>query len=252
LNRFYRPTTSLVRRRFAPRAGLLGACVLGCLAYGGSALFAAEAHAAGPTPPDGYTSQDVQQDSGATPGSLWSETRTRLLIGMDGNARRPGDLVTVNIDEEFLSKAMADTDTSRESNVGGGIGSLFGLTNAITKANPDMGGEIGLSVTSGSEYKGGGKTTRESEFVGKLTCRVMAVEPNGNLRVWGWKEIRTNRESQYLVLTGLVRPRDIRADNTVDSPKIAEATIDFEGKGVIADKQGPGIGHRVLDHAWPF
>lgn len=225
---------------------------LACLACASGMLVGGYAHAAGPTPPEGYTTQEVLQDPGSAPGSLWSETSTRLLIGMDGNARRPGDLVTVNIDEEFLSQAMADTDTSRESNVGGGIGSLFGITNAITKANPDMGGEIGLSVTSGSEYKGGGKTRRESEFVGKLTCRVMAVESNGNLRVWGWKEIRTNRETQYLVLTGLVRPRDIRADNTVDSPKIAEATIDFEGKGVIADKQGPGIAHRVLDHAWPF
>ena len=80
----------------------------------------------------------------------------------------------------------------------------------------------------------------------------MSVEPNGNLRIWGWKEIRTNRESQYLVLTGLVRPRDIKANNTVESQWIGEASIGFDGKGVIADKQGPGIAHRVMDHAWPF
>ena len=207
---------------------------------------------AGPTPPEGYETRAAEAAGTAPPGSLWSESRTRVLIGMDGNARRPGDLITVDIDEEMLAEALADTSTGRESNMGGGIGSLFGLTNAITRANPDMGGEIGLSVTSNSQYTGDGKTRRESEFAAKLTCKVMSVEPNGNLRIWGWKEIRTNRESQYLVLTGLVRPRDIKANNTVLSQWIGEASIGFDGKGVIADKQGPGIAHRVMDHAWPF
>jgi len=217
-----------------------------------SGLLAGTAAHAAPSPPAGYESQDPVAASAAPPGSLWSEARTRVLIGMDGNARRPGDLITVDIDEEMLAEALADTETGRESNMGGGIGSLFGLTTAITRANPDMGGEIGLSVTSGSDFTGEGKTRRESEFAAKLTCKVMSVEPNGNLRIWGWKEIRTNRESQYLVLTGLVRPRDIKANNTVESQWIGEASIGFDGKGVIADKQGPGIAHRVMDHAWPF
>ena len=87
---------------------------------------------------------------------------------------------------------------------------------------------------------------------GQVTCRVMAVEPNGNLVVWGTKELSVNREHQYLVLTGVVRPRDIRADNSVLSHFVAEARIAYNGSGVVADKQGPGIGHRVMDHVWPF
>jgi flagellar L-ring protein precursor FlgH len=221
------------------RGGLLAAAMVGTAA-------------AAPTPPVGYETKASTATTKAPPGSLWSESQTRVLIGMDGNARRPGDLITVDIDEEMLAEALADTATGRESNVGGGIGSLFGLTSAITRANPDMGGEIGLSVTSESGFVGEGKTRRESEFAAKLTCKVMSVEPNGNLRIWGWKEIRTNRESQYLVLTGLVRPRDIKANNTVLSQWIGEASIGFDGKGVIADKQGPGLAHRVMDHAWPF
>ncbi len=207
---------------------------------------------AGPTPPEGYEQRDLAATPANPPGSLWSETRTRRLIGMDGNARRPGDLITVDIDEELISEQLAGTATSRESNVGGSIGSLFGLTTAITRANPDMGGEIGLSVTGGSDFSGEGKTRAESEFSAKLTCRVMSVEENGNLRIWGWKEIRTNRETQYLVLTGLVRPRDIKANNVVASQWVAEASLNLESSGPIGDKQGPGIAHRVLDHAWPF
>ena len=48
-------------------------------------------------------------------------------------------------------------------------------------------------------------------------------EDTGNLVVFGWKEVRTNRETQYLSLSGVVRPQDIRNDNTISSQVIAEA-----------------------------
>jgi flagellar L-ring protein precursor FlgH len=81
---------------------------------------------------------------------------------------------------------------------------------------------------------------------------VVEKYPNGNLKIYGWKEVRTNRETTYLVLTGIIRPRDIQANNTIESDFVAEAKLQLDGAGVVADKQGPGIGARVVDHAWPF
>jgi flagellar L-ring protein precursor FlgH len=174
------------------------------------------------------------------------------MIGMDGNARRVGDLITVEISEDIRSEVQADTQTKRESNVGGGLGTLFGIGTGITNANSNMGGELGLEVSSNAEFRGDGSTSRETWLTGTLTCRVVEVLPNGTLSVWGWKEVQANREKQYLVLTGTVRPQDIRADNTVDSRHLAELSLQFNGDGTVSDKQGPGLGHRLLDHAWPF
>jgi flagellar L-ring protein precursor FlgH len=188
----------------------------------------------------------------APPGSLWNENTARVLVGMDANARRAGDLITVNITEETRSEILASTESKRESSVGGGVGSLFGLDKGITKANSNMGGELGLSVEGAAEFKGDGKTAREGMLVGRLTCKVIEVQPNGNLIVYGWKEVRSNRETQYLMLTGAVRPQDIKADNTVDSHLLAEAHLEYSGAGTVSDKQGPGIGQRIVDHAWPF
>ena len=70
--------------------------------------------------------------------------------------------------------------------------------------------------------------------------------------MWGYKQIRSNRETQYLVVEGLARPLDIQADNTIVSSLLAEAKIEFNGSGVVADKQGPGIVQRGRHHAWPF
>jgi flagellar L-ring protein precursor FlgH len=68
----------------------------------------------------------------------------------------------------------------------------------------------------------------------------------------GEKQVRVNREIQFIVLKGIVRPQDIQMDNTVSSDLIARAEIEISGRGVVSDPQGPGIGTRILDRAWPF
>ena len=64
--------------------------------------------------------------------------------------------------------------------------------------------------------------------------------------------MRSNKETQYLSLSGMVRPQDIKANNTLQSHLIAEARIEYTGSGVVADKQSPGFGTRIVDHVWPF
>lgn len=186
------------------------------------------------------------------PGNLWNERSARTMLGQDGNTRAVGDLVTVNIYESTSASLAADTETSRKSTVGARIAALFGVETSILKANPNMGPDIAVSTESDSSFSGSGTTTRQSTLTGHLTCEVIEVLETGNLRIYGFKEVRSNRETQYLVLEGIVRPKDIRADNTVDSYLLAQAKFENTGSGVLSDKQGPGIGQRMVDRVWPF
>jgi len=185
-------------------------------------------------------------------GSLWSEAEARALIGMDGNSRRLGDIITVRVSDTSSTSLGADTTTSRDTESSYGIGALLGLETSITTANPNMGGKIELSGTSGSSLAGAGKTTRQGTLEATLTCQVVEVLANGNLRIRGTKEIRVNRETQFLTLEGILRPRDILVDNTVQSDLLADARIEFTGAGVLADKQGAGWATRLADTVWPF
>jgi flagellar L-ring protein precursor FlgH len=188
-----------------------------------------------------------------TPGSLWSELGARTLVGMNGNARRVGDLITIIIEERTITKLTAETGTNRSSGMTGKMGSFFGLGKQITKNNEgNLGGGLGYETASKHDFSGKGTTGRAGTLQGRLTCRVIEVKTNGNLRIWGYKQIRSNRETQYLVVEGLARPLDIQADNTIVSSLLAEARIEFNGSGVVGDKQGPGIVQRGMDHAWPF
>lgn len=186
------------------------------------------------------------------PGSLWSESEARALIGMDGNARRVGDLITVEISDNTTTSLDAGTTTEKTADSKFGIGAILGLETSILNNNADMGGKIELSGTNETSNDGSGSTTRTGTIAATLTCQVVEVMRNGNLRIRGTKQILVNREAQYLTLEGIVRPRDILVDNTIASDLIAEARIEFTGQGVIADKQGVGWATRLGDAVWPF
>jgi flagellar L-ring protein precursor FlgH len=184
------------------------------------------------------------------PGSLWHESSVRELLGLEGGARKIGDLITVLISETTETRIAANTATKRDSTTTAGIGALFGLGTSILEANGETG--LTLEASSATDFNGDGSTERSDSLIGTITCEVTEVHENGNLIIKGWKEIRVNRETQYLFLSGMVRPRDIRLDNTIDSGMVAKARIQMTGNGTVADKQGPGLGQRVVDHVWPF
>ena len=198
-------------------------------------------------------SSSAMPERAPMPGSLWNEVGARSLVGMNGNARRVGDLITVFIEEKTITELTAETGLKRKSDMTGKLGSFFGIGKQITNNNQgNLGGGLGYETESRHGFDGQGKTTRAGSLQGRLTCRVIEVMLNGNLRVWGYKQVRSNRETQYLVVEGLARPLDIQADNTIESSLLAEAKIEFNGAGVVGDKQGPGVIQRAVDHAWPF
>lgn len=187
-----------------------------------------------------------------TSGSLWNEVTARRLMGLDNNARQVGDLITVEIAEQTRSDLGATTDTEKDSSNDFGVGSLLGLETSILNSQPNMGGKLAIETSAGNSYAGKGSTTRDAAVEATLTCEVIEVLPSGNLRIWGWKQVRVNRETQYVVLEGIARPRDVQMDNMISSHLLAQAKIEITGSGVVSDKQGPGIGTRLLDRLWPF
>ena len=159
----------------------------------------------------------------------------------DRVARRVGDVVTIQIVENTSATAVAGTNTKEEYDAGINAGGSGGL---------DFIPLLSGSGSTKSEHKGDGRTTRQGRLTGIITAKVVEVFPNGNLRIEGQKSIIINGERQITVLTGVVRPEDIRPDNSVMSNLIADAEITFKGKGVLANTERPGFFARIFD--WLF
>ncbi len=183
-------------------------------------------------------------------GSLWSDGAASMFS--DHKARHVGDIVTVTISESASASKEASTASDRSSSYQAGIPNFFGLEtkNWVGESGIDLTNIINASGTAA--FDGDGKTVRKGDLTASLTAQVIERYPNGNFKIRGGKEVMVNHEVQIIYVTGIIRPVDITAANTVDSAKVLNARISYTGRGVISDKQKPGWMTRMVDNVWPF
>ncbi len=98
-----------------------------------------------------------------------------------------------------------------------------------------------MSTSQGDNFSSKGSINNTNKVTARITVKVIEVKPNGNLVISGTQNIKQNGESQTITLSGLVRPSDIQADNTVYSSSIADAKLNVAGNGPLASKQRQGI-----------
>ena len=172
----------------------------------------------------------------------------------DLRAHKVGDLVTVNIVETSKAKKKATTKTSRQSSIDAGVNNLMGWETKLDSLgiSSAFDNDPMFKAKMKNSFDGSGETSRDESMTASITARVMEVLPNGNLFVRGSRQIKVNHESQYIVLSGLVRPADVSPDNTVLSSFIGDAKIEYTGSGPVSDKQRPGWLMRLVDFVWPF
>jgi flagellar L-ring protein FlgH len=81
---------------------------------------------------------------------------------------------------------------------------------------------------------------------------VLEVLPNGHLVIGGEKQIGLNQNVEVMRFTGRVDPRAIQPGNFVNSSQIADARIDYRGRGQQAEAQGIGWLARFFLSVIPF
>jgi flagellar L-ring protein precursor FlgH len=186
----------------------------------------------------------------ASSGSLWQESSRSLVA--DFRASRVGDLVMVKIDESPEAKGDADTKLDRESSMSFGVPQLFGFAQALEKSHPGLDMKDVFEVMSKTHFAGTGETTRSSRVEAAMAVRVKKALPNGDLFVEGTKVLHVNDEELHIYVSGVVRPEDIAQDNSVNSSVVADAEIEFVGRGVLTDNQSQGWLTKFLGAINPF
>ena len=215
-------------------------------------LFVMTAAAAGPPPaPEPIYPEEVAPV--ATPGSLYIEAAAREVTGVDLNTWRRGDIVRVIVVESTNTNLKSDTNTAVLSKNSAEISALFGMEiPQLGNIGVDVAPSIGVAGGRDRSFQGDGQVRSDADVQTSVACQVIEVLPGGNLRIWGWKETRVNRETQYVTLEGIIRPKDVTMDGAVRSDQVAQALVEVTGRGVVADTQGPGLGTRIVDRVWPF
>lgn len=184
--------------------------------------------------------------------SLWRASGQGSQLYRDHRAFQPMDLITILIAEKSEGTKEADTDTKKDSTFLMGISKFFNFTDDIEAKNPGVTSSQLLDTNVQNAFTGEGETSRKGSLKASLSAVVVEVYPNGIMRIEGEKIISVNNEEQIIVLSGLVRPKDVNSNNEVMSDKIANIRIDYFGKGVIGEVQSAGWLGRVISSLWPF
>ncbi|MCU0315175.1 MAG: flagellar basal body L-ring protein FlgH [Fimbriimonadaceae bacterium] len=173
------------------------------------------------------------------PGSLYGTQTVNPLH--DRVARQVGDIVSVLIQEQSLSTFAAATKTQKSDNNSITLDSPLSLLNGLFRP---------FTTGSNGSSQGSGDTSQKSSMTARMSVIVKQILPNGNMAIEGKRSLVTNKQTQTFVLSGTIRPFDIKPDNTIDSSKIADAQIRMEGQGAIADRQRKGVITQIID--WLF
>jgi len=160
----------------------------------------------------------------------------------DVKANKVGDILTVLIYENANASNEVETKTKKdgETSVGGGpgIGSL------------DFIPLFGVDGSYENSHNGKGENSRTQTLRAKMTVTVIGVKTNGDLIIQGSRTIAISKDKETMTLTGVVRQKDISAQNTIDSYLIADAEISYTGRGAASNGSRPGPIMRFLN--WLF
>lgn len=192
------------------------------------------------------------QSGSASDGSLWSDSSHMNNLFTDNRGLRIGDLVTLLISESSSANSEASTESERTSSTNASVPVLFNFMNHLQKQYPNINPAALMSQNFAGEFAGAGKTVQKGTVAGRVTATVKQVLPTGNYFIEGQKVIMVNNEEQHFYISGVIRPVDVNGDNEVFSSRLAEAHIEFTGRGSISSKQKEGWLSRVIDTIWPF
>ncbi len=176
-----------------------------------------------------------------TSGGVFTTERPWALVA-DVRAFRPGDVLTVVLQETTQARKSADTNINKSSSVD--IPN-FTIGHSTIDAN--------TSISADRSFQGGATSTQQNALQGALTVIVQEVLPNGLLRVHGEKSLNLNQGEEFLRVAGYVRAEDIDAENRISSQRVANARIAYSGRGSLADSNRAGWLTRFFNSPWmPF
>lgn len=193
--------------------------------------------------------------------SLWATggEGAQNLYSNSARALGLGDIVTIRIVENMRATNSAELETEKESNKELSLQDIvkldipFGIGNDITRifgVPLDTSPSFGLDATS--DFSGKADSERTARITGTVSAQIVDILSNGTLKIEATQALHINEEMNTIVLTGLIRPDDVSADNTILSTRIANAEIFYTGRGPLTNTNKRGLLTELWEFVWPF
>jgi len=173
------------------------------------------------------------------------KTGTDVALFETAVARRVGDTVTINLQENTAAQKSSSTTTSKSSKIDIPPPTLFG--GPVTLNGRDI---LSNELETNRDFDGSGDSQLSNKLQGFITVTVAQRLANGNLVVRGQKWIGINQGKEFVRIQGVIRPIDIQPDNSIPSYKVADASITYGAQGALNDANRPGLLSRFFNSIW--
>jgi flagellar L-ring protein precursor FlgH len=192
-------------------------------------------HAA-PPPENGAIYRAAHSGRGFGSGGFLFEDRVASAVG---------DTLTIVLNEKTIAAKNRATSASKSGSVDFSVPLVQGLPFKSLQG-------AGLQADSANNFQGKGAASADNMVSGTLTVTVIEVLPNGNLLVSGEKQLALSQGEEYVRFSGVVNPSTITPANTVSSTQVADARIEYRGRGTIDEAQVMGWLGRFFLTVLPF
>lgn len=189
-----------------------------------------------PTYPVSPDPKQLRRETGA----IFSN-ETALPLFETARARHEGDILTI-----FL---LENTNASKNATLQQMKNDKNTVENKLFLGRPislGAGYSMDFDLNNKRQFNGSAQAVQNNQLAGSISVTVAKVLANGNLVVQGEKWVKINQGEEYVRLSGIVRPQDIKADNSLTSDRVANARISYGGTGQVNNTNAQGWLARIM------
>lgn len=194
-----------------------------------------------------------------------NRVRDRMLAayGVENDLARPKackahDRITILIDDTISAKLEAKSELKQDSSFKTDLSQLVFLdvdksgnlmttaSNAASAAQNAEGKNKTLfkvpvlNASGENEHNGEGTTERKQTFKAEISGEVLDVLPNGHLVIEARRTSMVNEETETLIFTGRVDPKDLDEESVINAKFIIDRHVRYEGKGEVTQSTRRG------------
>lgn len=193
---------------------------------------------------------NIPQQAQPNNGSLY-QTGAMTLFD-DSRAHRVGDIITISLTEKFDAKKKDEAKYDKSNSQDYGVTTPLNVFGRSAGQVASELGTLGVGYGSTGSFQGKSDVKQNSSLTGAIAVTVVEVVPNGNLVVRGEKRLAIHEGDEVIQFAGIIRPQDIRPDNSIDSTKVADVRLVYKDVGMSGDTGRPSALTQWMNKYWPI
>ncbi len=164
------------------------------------------------------------------------------------------DIVIVTVDEKSHVLSEGEMDRRKNASLKAALKDwiIFSPRSFGIRPDPQSAGEPKIDGQWDNKYRAQADFEARDAIKFTIAARVIDVRPNGTLLIEGRRIIKHNEDTWEYFLLGVIRPEDVKPNNTIESEKIAELRLWKRESGHVRDGYRRGWLMEWLDRFQPF